>query len=123
MTIRPPEGRHRIRAEFFDDDEWSESNSIEFYVLAEEVEPGFRANLGAVRSDPSSWPQALALFDRLILQGHDDLKLGVSNREGVDGIRSFWIYYVEGFEDRTAGRAYCERFELPPNDCFVAEVF
>ena len=117
----PKTGRHQLQLQIAVDEQVHLTDPVEIYV-AEPPQPGWRANLSAIRSRPENWPEALRQFDQLVLDGHDDLELSLSTRSD-QGEFPYWNYYVDGFgDDRVAAQDYCDRFNLGPEQCFIAEV-
>ncbi|MGI9594541.1 MAG: serine/threonine-protein kinase [Acidimicrobiales bacterium] len=118
----PPPGRHRMQVEARAGQRSELSNAIEIYVSDRGPEPGYRANLSSIVSEPANWPEALRQFDQMEADGHADLELSLSTRQESDQL-PFWNYYVDGFgEDEAAAQAYCDSFDLEFDLCFVAKV-
>jgi tRNA A-37 threonylcarbamoyl transferase component Bud32 len=120
-------GRHSLQLQVKAGDRLIRSNPIEVYVADAGPEPGFRANLSAIRSEPDNWPEALRQFDQMVLDGHRALELSLSTKRfdsGPEaGLPPHWNFYVDGFgDDRSAAQAYCDRFGLDNRSCFVASV-
>ncbi len=119
----PPEGRYRLEVEVVVGDRSEVTDPLEIYVAPRSPERGLRANLASIRSLPAQWPEALQQFDLLVANGHDDLKLSLSDRIEPDGQLPYWNYYIDGFgEDAAGAQAYCDDFGLGPDECFVARV-
>ena len=117
----PKPGRHQLQLQIAADEQVHLTDPVEIYV-AEPPQPGWRANLSAIQSRPENWPEALRQFDQLVLDGHEDLELSLSSRPD-QGEFPYWNYYVDGFgDDRVAAQEYCDRFNLEPEQCFIAEV-
>ncbi len=117
----PEPGRHQLQVQAVTDRRLEISNVIEIYVSGQ-PQMGYRANLSAIRSEPENWPEALRQFDQMVADGHEELELSLSTKR-ERRLRPFWNFYVDGFgDDRDAAQAYCDRFDLDFNECFVAEV-
>lgn len=122
----PETGRYAVQLEIETPDEERTTTEqavtppVEVYVSGDGPEPGYRANLASIRSLPENWPQALDLYDKLVSDGHTELKLNLSTRAEEDSL-PFWNYYVDGFgDDQAEAEAYCKRFGLDADSCFVA---
>ncbi|MGH1490060.1 MAG: serine/threonine protein kinase [Acidimicrobiales bacterium] len=119
----PRAGRHQLQVQAISDTRVQLSNVIEIYVAHRPPESGFRANLSSIRSEPENWPEALRQLDQMVADGHDDLKLSVSNRNEANQLRPYWNYYVDGFgDDKAAAQRYCDERELDRDQCLVAEI-
>ncbi len=125
---RPPPffveaGRHQLQVQAISDTRVQLSNVVEIYVAHTPPPSGYRANLSSIRSEPENWPEALRQFDQMVLDGHVDLKISVSNRTEANQLRPYWNYYIDGFgDDRAAAQQYCDDRELDQDRCFVAQV-
>jgi serine/threonine protein kinase len=112
-------GRHSIAIEVTRGDDVTRTELVELYVIGDLPEPGYRANLSSITAVPENWSTALATFDRLTEDGHDDLMLLPSDR--FPSLRpGFWNLFVPGFgDDREAASDYCDRFGLVQSEeCF-----
>ena len=109
------EGRHAVEVEVTRDDEVLVTDPVDLYALGDPPELEYRVNLAAVPIDVRQWQATLTLFDDLVEDGHEGLEIYPNNR-------GFWILFVPGFgQDRGAGIAYCEEFELfSIDDCYTA---
>ena len=113
-------GRHSVAVEVTQGDNVTQTTPIELYVVGEPPAAGYRANLSSITATAENWPTALEVYDRLVDDGHTDLQLLPSDRFPTLQA-GFWNLFVPGFgDDRDAGVAYCESFDLEtPNECFV----
>lgn len=116
-------GRHQLQVQAITDKRVQLSNPIEIYVAHRPPTSGYRVNLSSIRSEPAQWPEALRQFDQMVLDGHVDLQLSVSNRTEANQLRPYWNYYIIGFgDDKAAAQRYCDDRELDRDECFVAPV-
>lgn len=113
-------GRHSIAIEVSRGSRSERTDPIQVYAIEDPPRPGYRANLLAVRADPSNWPAALDRFDELVAAGHTELQLLPSDRF-ASLTPGFWNLFVASFgDDRAAAERYCAGFELDiPEECFV----
>lgn len=119
----PEAGRHQLQVQAITDRRVQLSNAVEIYVAHQPPTSGYRANLSSIRSEPANWPEALRQFDQMVLDGHADLKISVSNRTEANRLRPYWNYYVDGFgEDKVAAQQYCDERDLDEDQCFVSMV-
>ncbi|MEM7272555.1 MAG: serine/threonine-protein kinase [Actinomycetota bacterium] len=119
VTLQP--GRRTVAVEVTVGEEITTTEAIDVYAVGPSPAAGYHASLAAVDRVNQGWSEALAVFDRLVAEGHADLMLYPS--DGVATLTpGYWALVVPGFgADASAAERYCQRFELSvPDRCHAA---
>ena len=113
-------GRHSVAVEVATDGGTERSEPLATYAIGGSPQAGFRAYLASIHVDRQGWDTALAVFDRLIEEGHADLEL-MATDDIPELTPGYWAMSVGGFgDDAEAAEAYCGRFDLAiPVDCYA----
>lgn len=120
--LEVPAGVHRLAVETDDGGQVLRSAPLTLVAIGATPEPGVRAQLARVPTDPANWPLVIEIVDSLQQAGHERLEV-LDTAALSDLSAGVWMISAPDFVDAEAAESYCQEFELAiPERCHAAPI-